>query len=156
MKYYGNLGLKNWNKGIEGCGLKIKLRIFKYELRNAWERAWHGYSSDDIWNFDSNLELKMIAMLKSFKEDSPFILIDADTKKELTEDEADKIYSRMIECIEHSRDEDLCSQELYGKTMYDDEFDFSMDEYKAINDLMDKYKHEAFELLEKYWYQLWW
>ena len=40
--------------------------------------------------------------------------------------------------------------------MYDDEYDFSMDEYKAINNLMAKYKHEAFELLEKYWYQLWW
>ncbi len=156
MKYYGNLGLKNWSKGTEGCGLKHKLHTLRRELHSAWERAWYGYSSDDIWDLNSNLESKMIAMLKTFKEGSPFILIDPDTKKEFTEDEADAIYVRIIECIEYSRNEDLCSEELYGKSMYDDEYDFSMDEYKAINNLMAKYKHEAFELLEKYWYQLWW
>ena len=156
MKFYGNMGLRSWWSNCEGASLGWKLERLWYELQLAWERAWYGYSRSDIWNLNDHMSEQLAAMLRTFKDDPPFVLMDLDTMTELSAEEADKIYSRMIKCIEHGSDADLCYKELYGTSSYDDVHDKDwMTKYKAADELQKAYKHEAFELLEKYWWQLW-
>ena len=153
MKFYGNRGLKNCMSKYNGACLRVKMEMLLCEIRLAWQRAWYGYSSSDIWNFDTNISEQIAAMLKTFKENPPFILRNEDTNEFMSDEEAENLYSRIIKCIEYGNDEDLCYKELYVVSCYDDDFDVSkqMEAYE----LMRKYKKEAFELLEKYWYQLW-
>ena len=154
MKFYGNRGLRSWPSKYKDISIRWKLHMLRYELKLAWQRAWYGYSSDDIWEFHNNMSNQMAAMLRTFKEGSPFILTDADTDQELSKEDADKIYSRMIKCLEYGVNEDLCYKELYGVESWKD--DFNSEKYTAAWDLMEKYKDEAFELLRKYWYRIWW
>ena len=157
MKFYGNRGLKNCLSEYKGASFGCKLQRLRYELTLAWERAWYGYSRSDIWNLNDHMAEQIAAMLRTFKDDPPFVLMDLDTMKEISAEEADKIYSRMIKCIEYGSDEDLCYEELYGISPYDDNVHGKklMEKYKATAELRKTYKHEAFELLEKYWDQLW-
>lgn len=158
MKYYGDRGLRSWWSKYKGASFMYKLERLRYELHLAWERAWYGYSWSDIWNLDTNMAEQMSSMLKSFKDDPIFILIDPDTGAELSKEEADKIYSRIVKCIEYGDDEDLCYKELYGISQYEDteleRKDF-IERYLSADELRKTYKHEAFELLDKYWDQLW-
>lgn len=160
MKFYGNRGLKNCLSEYKGSSLGCKLERLRYELTLAWERAWYGYSRSDIFNLNSHVSDQLVAMLRTFKDNPIFVLMDLDTTKgiikELSDEEADVIYSRMIKCIEHGSDADLCYKELYGVFPHEDGYDKTfIEKYRATEDLRKTYKHEAFELLEKYWDQLW-
>lgn len=154
MKFYGTRGLRSWRSKCKGASLRHKINCLRYALQTAWQRAWYGYSFDDICEFHGNMAEQIAAMLRSFKDCANFfVLVDPDTHKELTWEEAERIYDRMIKCVEYGNDEDLCYEELCGVNPYEDTFNF--EQYKAAYELHRKYKREAFELLGKYWYQLW-
>ena len=70
--------------------------------------------------------------LKSFNENMKFVLRDPDTDTGLSDKEAHEVIDRIITCIEVANDEELCA-------------------YKTRK----RYQKEAFELLAKYWNQLW-
>lgn len=153
MNFYGNRGLKNCMSKYKGASLIHKLEWLLYEIRLAWQRAWYGYSTSDILNFDQNMSEQLAAMLRTFKENPPFVLINEDTNEFMSDEDAEKLYSRIIKCIEYGNDDELCYEELYSISYYDDDFDAN--KIVKAYELMLEYKKEAFELLEKYWYQLW-
>ena len=135
---------------------KSFLKTFYWQHRYAWQRAWRGYDSVDIFNMNDNLREKMIVMLEEYDktrsclftkplsgEDSQNINIDDFV---MTNEETSKIIQKMVLFLSAS------DEQFY----YDENYDFKPGyDYKKVSSECDKNMVEFFEMLKMYWNQLW-
>ena len=132
IKLYEGAGLKGSWKRRAGATIKWKILMLVEDIRMAWQRAMYGYSQSDVWDLDHYMANLMKYVLKSFNENMKFVLRDPDTDTGLSDKEAHEVIDRMIICIEVANDD-----ELFAYTT------------------RKQYQKEAFELVSKYWDQLW-
>ena len=132
IKLYEGAGLKGSWKRRAGATIKWKILMLVEDIRMAWQRAMYGYSQSDVWDLDHYMANLMKYALKSFNENMQFVLRDPDTDTGLSDKEAHEVIDRMITCIAVANDDELCAYTT-----------------------RKQHQKEAFELLEKYWDQLW-
>lgn len=148
IKLYEGAGFKGSLKRWSGSTIKWKISMFFEEIRIAWQRAMYGYSQSDVWDLDHYIANLMKYTLKSFDESMEFVLRDPDTDTGLSDKEAHEVINRMITCIEMANNDELCAYEA-------DVDNVMLDSYITAYEVRKKYQKEAFELLSKYWDQLW-
>lgn len=155
MKYYGELGLKDWYKKCRGSSFKCKLSQLRHELEIAWERVWYGYSYVDVIGLNRIMGERIAAILKEYRDDIPFVMFDPDSHKELSKEEAREVFDKLIRYIEIDMDEDYAYKHLYGCYMSNDE-KRNEERLKKAYECKKAHQRYGFKLLQKYWDQLWW
>lgn len=119
------------------------LRTFKewkIDRKMAKQRAKKGYCDLDVWNINTFIEEKLVAMLKEF------IKGNNGYPPELTPDEWDNILNRMIFLLTEMNEE-TCSKKTTGK---------DIKEYIEVCDYRNNCKDEFYELIKKWHWALWW
>ena len=157
------IGLKDYWKNNKKCSLKWKLKNLRWELRYAWKRVWDGYDDMDMIEMFACFIERYKAILKDYRKHHwglftvPEEYRDVLNKLEFDEDETNIIIETMIFHLE-MMDEDHVEKILYGKNIYDDDYDFkkhSLDRYKRIYSVMDQNKNAFMELFSLFFWQLW-
>lgn len=148
IELYEGAGFKGSLKRLAGATIKLKILMFFEEIRMAWQRAMYGYSQSDVWDLDHYIANLMKYTLKSFNGSMEFVLRDPDTDTGLSDKEAHEVIDRMITCIEMANDDELCAYEA-------DVDNAMLNSHITAYEVRKKYQKEAFELLSKYWDQLW-
>ena len=158
---YTNLNVYKygWEKGIIN-----RIKLFFRRLKWARQRITKGYCDYDLWDstgFYTKLIPKMLRQLAEETDGYP---------TELDFEQWQEILKRIAFCIEQSSmDNDLFTEEWsrYFKLLSDEKTSTNVEEInKAREEWIkaaetrskerEKMKEEAFQLLSKYWYALWW
>lgn len=148
------LGLKDALAVILGKqgGLKYKARVLYWELRYAWQRAWRGYSDEDVFDLCGVFPERMTAILKSFKENNIALLYDEEKKRCLNETETDAVLDEIIAAFE-SCDEEKLFEDALGYRY--DTGDYSIEEMDEIGGRLYENEKNAMRLLSKWIWRLW-
>lgn len=155
MKYYEEIGLRDTFKRSKGASIKWKFRILKNDLVKAWQRAWYGYSNLDVVELNIEMEKKLLAILKEYRDGAPFIMTKPDSCECLSSEESKEIYEKLIRYIEFDLDEDSAYKHLYGCEYINDQ-NASRERLKKSLECRKAHQRYGFKLLQKYWDQLWW
>lgn len=164
-------GLKHLHKKLKGSGFKWKIKEIHYELKYAWQRAWRGYDDVDVWAFRDCYLQRAIPILEDYKEnhDCHWWCPDGyDWSKTCEQDDfmercffsTEQIDAILDTLIFHLKmtDEDYVEKHLYGKNVYDDDYEFSgkdFNYYKRIANVMQQNKDLALDLLKVIINEIW-
>lgn len=107
-------------------------------IRRAIERMRKGYCYEDLWQFDNWLSSLIARGLREFKENCSTYPNDIDDW-----DEWMKVLDEMIECFEEQ-----------PRNMDNSSDNFMARHHKRMETKKQKL-HRGFELLERYYYDLW-
>lgn len=167
---FSRLGLKGLLKELHrnGGGIMYKLHTIKWELKCAFSRAWLGYSSVNIFDLGSQEIDRLIVLLDKFKKNNIGLWICPEGyelgKYEeltrtyiLTSEQIDIIIDTMIYHFKMSN-EDYCEKVLYGKNIYDDDYDAkcrNIDDYKRISRITKQNLDLGMDLLKMFITDLW-
>ena len=141
------LGLRDFHFS-KTSKLKHNLSNLYWEIRYAWQRAWRGYADPDVFDLDSRLAEHLIALLKDYKAHLTGLWAkpeNPDVNPEdnyYTEEEIKEILNKIIYHLERSQESYWYEQNPEGSLL---------DYWNA----MVPHKDKAFELLAKYYYNLW-
>ena len=133
------------------------------DLIYAWQRAWLGYDYRELWNYDSIFRIRTIEIFKQLKKDRlslfnmPEEYRDSFNSLFLTSEQTDMVLDIMIYHLQ-MMDEDYVEKVLYGKNIYDDDYDFdcrTIDDYKHISNIMKQNKEAFMKLFNLFFYELW-
>ena len=153
-----NLGLKGAWKKHKGASLKFRIKEYVWDIRYAWQRAWHGYDNIDIFDLGFVILRKMPILLSEFKRYNDSLFHDLDSHSDLSEEETNAIIDRMIFLFENSYDVDVCYKRLFDVNSHEDvlsDHEEWHERYKAACIERNKCYEEALELFKKWGYQLW-
>lgn len=147
-------GLKDYPKMVRGAGLRFRVRELYWQLRYAWQRAWRGYDSCDVFNLGFKFVNKMPVLLREFKEHNVALFVDHSMgiMSFLTKEETDSILDEMIFYFENCN-EDNVYKRMYGSNPGEKEY--SWEEIKAANEERNRCWKEAMRLFSKWSEQLW-
>lgn len=157
------IGLKGSWKETKGCSLRYRLKELKWNLKYAWQRAWKGYDSRDVFSMNDMFIERQKETLKKLREthyglfNVPEECRDKIDKLHFNEEETDAIIDKMINHLD-MMDEDHVEKVLYGTNCYDDDYDFrkfTIEDYKRISDTMDENKNEFMKLFSLFFWDLW-
>ena len=158
------IGLKGSLKELKGCTLRYKLKEIKWNLKYAWQRAWRGYDSRDMFNMDIMFVERYKAILKDYKDHHwglfhvPEGYEDYFDDFSLSEEQTDTIIDMMVYHLE-MMDEDYVEKVLYGKNIYDDDYDFdkdhSFEKTKRIRSIVNQNKNAFMKLFTIFFWDLW-
>ena len=82
---------------IKGFRMWFRLREMIWEIRYAWQRAWRGYDSTDVFELGFNFISLMPVLLREFRSKTIALLPDPDHPgKAHTEEETQRILDEMI------------------------------------------------------------
>lgn len=84
MYFYRQIYGRSWRN------LLFNVKVFPSRVRNLWQRLWHGYGSDDLWEFDDYLAKMLVKALRDLNERKMGHPAD------LTEDQWDEKLEMMI------------------------------------------------------------
>jgi len=59
---------KEFIKENEGSRIRYKFRMFKHEMKCAWQRAFRGYDDIELWNLDKVFVERYIEILNKWLE----------------------------------------------------------------------------------------
>lgn len=130
-----------------------KLKDLKHKIKMFIQRGKNGYCDEDTWSIDSwfvRIFPKMLTQLKAEKMGHP---------ADLKEEEWDNILQEMIDCFKKA---DLWSEEPTNE--YWEEYiqkgteelrEKWIEREKEINQLRIYNKDKGFNLMSKYFYDLW-
>ena len=166
-----DLGLKDFfiSSRKEKFKLRHFLRELRWELIYAWRRAWEGYDDVDFFECFEMFRRRMIGILEDFIKYGHGLLNlprESEHYEELLkmfpngnfdEVNTDLIYQTMIFHL-HMMDEDYVEKKLYGKNVYDDDYEIgcrSMEEHKRISSIMMQNKNAFMKLFSLFYYDLW-
>ena len=133
------------------------------DLIYAWQRAWLGYDYRELLNYDSIFRIRTIEIFKQLKKDRlslfnmPEEYRDSFNSLFLTSEQTDMVLDIMIYHLQ-MMDEDYVEKVLYGKNIYDDDYDFdcrTIDDYKHISNIMKQNKEAFMKLFNLFFYELW-
>lgn len=144
-------GLKGCLARWKGSGILLRFKMIAREIKYAWQRAWRGYDFRDVKNLGFNIVDKMPVLLKEFKKHNHQLFVD-DNNRFLNETETENIIDRLIYCFENSN-EDYVYERLFGIQIWEDKYD--KERCNKVAEEIFKNKKEAFNLLEKWTYNLW-
>jgi len=105
--------LKNYWKSTKGAGIAYKLRELKWELIYAAQRAWRGYSEQDIINISGSFIEKMEVVLPAFKEYYYWYWNNLEGTDILSKEDSDKILDEMIEAFKGTDDNYLMEKDNF-------------------------------------------
>lgn len=159
-----SIGLKGSWKETKGCRLRHRLSELKWEIKYAWQRAWRGWDSRDVFNMDGNFIERYKEILKRYRKvhmglfNVPAEYEDDFNKIHFTEEETNLIIDMMIFHLE-MMNEDYVEKLLYEKNIYDDDYDmhkdFSLEKTKRISSIVNQNKKAFMKLFNLFFWQLW-
>ena len=151
-----SIGLKGVLGNYKGASLRVCLRELYWQIRYAWQRAWIGYDSTDVFELGFNFVERMQFLLREFKEynDALFPNLDKNDGSSLTEEETDAVLDEMIFYFENCN-KDHVYERLYGISFYDDESEDKFDKYNLTYGEMIRCWNEAMRLFSKWSMCLW-
>lgn len=158
------IGLKGSLKELKGCTLRYKLKEIRWNLIYAWQRAWRGWDSRDMFNPYTSFIDRRKEILKAYRKNHCTLL---NVPKEYTdmfdnrlffnEEETNMILDMMIYHLE-MMDEDYVEKLLYGKNVYDDDYnpsEYSIEKCNRISAVMEQNKNEFMKLFTIFFWDLW-
>lgn len=160
------IGLKgSWKERKDnGCYLRHRIKELRWDIKYAFQRALRGYDSRDIFNMNIMFIEKYKAILKRYRDkhnclfNVPDEYKDVFNKLHFNEEETNAIIDTMIFHLEMI-DEDYVEKKLYGKNIYDDDYDFekdfSVDKAMYIWEIVDQNKCLFMKLFNTFFWQLW-
>ena len=158
------LGLKGSWKETKGCRLWYRLKELKWNLKYAWQRAWHGWDSRDMFNPYTSFIDRRKEILKAYRKNH-YTLLNIpeeyrdifDNRLFLNEEESNMILDMMIYHLE-MLDEDHVEKILYGKNVYDDDYnpsEYSIEKCNRISSVMEQNKDAFMKLFTIFFWSLW-
>ena len=165
------IGLKHLPSKLKGSGFKWKLREIHYELKYAWQRAWRGYDNIDVWAFGDCFLQKTAIILEDYKEHFHCLwwcpegydwskTCEKDkwfNRYLFSEDQMKAILDTLIFHLKMSN-EDYVEKHLYGKNIYDDDYDWNNNDanyYMRIETIRKQNQDSAMDLLKLLMDNLW-
>lgn len=166
-----DLGLKDFFASSKKDKVKLRrfLKELRWELRDAWKRAWRGYDDVDVFECFEMFRRRMMRILEDFVNHGHALLIIPNQSEHYNEllkrfpnghfdDENTKlIYQTMIFHLQ-MMDEDYVEKKLYGKNIYDDDYEIgcrNIDDYKRISSVMEQNKEAFMKLFSLFYFYLW-
>ena len=125
-----SIGLKGAWKETKGCRFLHRLKELRWSLKYAWQRAWRGYDDRDVFALSGMFIEKYKAILNDYRKNHytlfnvPEEYMNDYNKLFFNEEETDMFIDTMLSRLEMI-DEDAVEKILYGKNIYDDDYDFS-------------------------------
>lgn len=145
-----NLGLRNALKRFPGACLSFRIKDLYWEIRYAWQRAWKGYDDTDIFELGYNFMHRMPTLLKEYKDHYNGLFYDTDKGRVLTEEEMNQLLDEMIFYFEN------CDEEHVYERLYGQEFHYPYgNDWKQVNEEVDRCQKEALRLFSKWCAHLW-
>lgn len=158
------VGLKGAWKRTKGCRLKHRISELCWDIRYAWKRVWDGYDDRDIFAMHDMFREKYIEILKEYNKcrhclfNVPEQYRDVLGKFHFDDEETDIIINMMIFHLE-MMDDDYVEKILYGKNVYDDDYDvckdWSVEKSMRIADIVDQNKRLFMEMFNVFFWELW-
>jgi hypothetical protein len=157
------LGLKGSWRETNGCRFIHRLKELKWNLKYAWQRAWRGWDSRDMFNIDTSFIERQKTILKEYRiKHHGLFTVPEEYRNDFNklyfdEKETDMIIDTMLYHLE-LMDEDNVEKLLYGKNVYDDDYNFkeyTMERCKRISLVMDQNKEAFMKLFNLFFWQLW-
>ena len=158
------IGLKGSWKETKGCRFVYRLKELRWNIKYAWQRAWYGWDRRDVFCLNDMFVEKYKDILKDFKENHwglfnvPYNQRDNSNKLFFNEEETDEIIDTMIYHLE-MMNEDYVEKKLYGKNIYDDDYDFkkdfSIDKCRHVAEIVDQNKDLFMKLFSTLFWELW-
>lgn len=156
-----NIGLKGAWKRTKGCRLRHRINELKWDIKDAWQRAWRGYDSADIFDMDQCFIEKYKVILKRYR-DTHYCLFNIpekyrkifDGRLHFTGEETDTILDMMIFHLE-MMNEDYVEKVLYGKNIHDDDYVYNLNDHKRIYSVMNQNKEAFMKLFNDFFWNLW-
>ena len=158
-----SIGLKGCMKHYKGCYFHRKIKMLMRELKYTWQRAWRGYDDRDVWSMNTQFIDRYLEILKSYKKNHHCLFNvpkehkDKYDKLFLNEEETNAIIDTMI-CHLEMMDEDNAEKVLYGKNVYDDDYEIPEnypERMKHISEVMENNKNAFMKLFSLFFWDLW-
>lgn len=147
--------LQSTRKRIKGFRIGFRLREMMWELRYAWQRAWRGYDSTDVFELGFNFISLMPVLLREFRDKTIAMLPDPDhPERPHSEEETQQILDEMISCFENC-DEDVVWERMVGKPLSELPDDAILENTKSVMEETKRNYKRAMELFSKYAWHLW-
>lgn len=151
------IGLKDAFHKPDGQRIRYWLKDLGWQFRYAWQRAWRGYDSVDIFDLGFSIVNKMPVLLKEYKKYNVGLFHDSDTWKDLSEEETNAVIDDLIFYFENC-DEDHVYMRLFGSDSLED-FDIDLELWRSRSkQAAEEYKRcwkEAMRLFARWANQLW-
>lgn len=141
-----------------------RVKDTKLDFVYAWQRAWKGYDPREIWDMNTGFVEKYKAILKDYRKNHWCLFNVPEEYREsfgkliFDGSETNDIIDTMIFHLE-MMDEDYVEKVLYGKNIYDDDYDFkkdfSIEKTKRVWSVVDQNKEAFMRLFNLFFWQLW-
>lgn len=159
------IGLKGSLKELKGCTLRYKLKEIRWNLRYAWQRAWRGWDSRDMFNMYTSLIDRRKEILKAYRKNHYTLLNVPKEYRHIfgnrfffNEDETNMILDMLIFHLD-MMDDDYVEKLLYGKNVYDDDYDpfkdWTLEKGKRISSIVEQNKNAFMKLFTIFFWDLW-
>jgi hypothetical protein len=160
-----SIGLKGCWKETKCCSLRYRLKNLIRELRYAWQRAWRGYDDCEVWDINLCFIERYKLILKDYRENH-YSLLNVPNEEYrnifgklfFNEEETDDIIDTMIFHLE-MMNQDYVEKVLYGKNIYDDDYDFakdfSIEKAMRVSSVVHQNKEAFMRLFNLFFWDLW-
>lgn len=159
------IGLKGSLKELKGRSLRYKLKEIRWNLRYAWQRAWRGWDSRDMFNMYTSFIDRRKEILKAYRKNHCTLLNIPEEYRHIfgnrfffNEDETNMILDMLIFHLD-MMDEDYVEKLLYGKNIYDADYvfdkDFAIEKCKRISSVIEQNKEAFMRLFNLFFWDLW-
>ena len=133
-----------WDKiTIPFYRLRNYCRELRHRVKWALQRMFRGYDDCETWNLYSNFTTRYKKILSQYRKEHYGYPCNIDAE------EWDAIVDRMIHCLDMMDEGHV--QDILSKNMPED----YIPSQKSIDEIMERYKDEFFELFSKWFYNLW-
>lgn len=158
------LGLKGSWRETNGCRFIHRLKELKWNIKYAWQRAWRGWDDTEKFAMGYNFIERTKQILQSYRKNHMSLFnVPEEYRNEFNdrlhfnEEETNMIIDTMIYHLE-MMDEDYVEKVLYGKNIYDIDYDFSNinpERTKHIYVIMEQNKQAFMKLFNLFFWNLW-
>ena len=162
-----HIGLKYFWKDTKGWRLRSRCKVFKEELRMAFQRAWTGVDEDDSYECFARFRMRMLVILEKMKNSCLFSLkVPSEAEHyellgELDEDTNGRYFSQedgiliMDTMMFHLN---MMDEEYAGKVALETHPGLKKNSsryYELVHHLNDQNKEQFMYLFNLFYYQLW-
>lgn len=158
-------------RNYKGCGIRYIINIITtllHEFKFAYQRAMYGFDVYDVVGFNSSIVNRLLIIIEDFKNNNKILFFspngyeigeyDEQTNRYyINKEVSDTILETLIFHLKMS-DEDYVTKQLYGKNIYDDDYDFNkilFKDYVRIENVRKQNQDRAFDLIKLFIDQLW-
>ena len=158
------LGLKGSWRETKGCKLRYRLKELRWNLKYAWQRVWRGWDDTEKFAMGGNFMERMKGILQAYRKNHMGLFNISNEYRHMynnrlffNEEETNTIIDIMIYHLE-MMDEDYVEKVLYGKNIYDIDYNFSNinpERTKHIYVIMEQNKQSFIKLFNLFFWNLW-